>query len=77
MRNFRGKKVANSDAALGHDVYKKIKNVIKLTDIKRQDHTEFISFLNRFRDGRSSEADCRLLNETCLTDGIPQREQRC
>ena len=47
---------------------------MKLTEIKRQDDPIFISFLNRLRDDKVNENDCKMINEICSIDGIFVRE---
>ena len=47
---------------------------MKLTEIRRQDDPIFISFLNRLRDDKVNENDCKMINEICFIDGIRVRE---
>ena len=59
---------------IGYKIYSEIKNVMKLTQIHRQQDVEFISFLNRLRDGKNTPQDVSMLNDNCSEAGILLRE---
>ena len=66
---------ANTVAYLGHNIYRKITNVMRLTEIKRQDDIEFINILNPLRDGKLAEDDSKIMNDTCSIDRHIKRGQ--
>ena len=52
----------------------KIKNEMKLTVTHSQGNGEYNEFLNRSRDGASTELDLDLINATCSETGMIHRE---
>jgi ATP-dependent DNA helicase PIF1 len=63
--NTTSKNIPISGTSLsGHLSYMRIKTVMKLTDVVRQ-NGPYMQLLLRLRDGKSTEDDWRLLMETC------------
>ena len=63
--NTTSKNIPISGTSLsGHLSYMRIKTVMKLTDIVKQ-NGPYMQLLLRLRDGKSTEDDWRLLMETC------------
>ena len=57
-------------------LYYRIKNVIKLTEVKRQNDADFITFLNNLRDGIVTTAQWEWVSQRCSEEAIVTRMGR-